>query len=219
MKKLDTMEVPGDKAIEELNRLRGEWPKTKRYPFLIGSDEDFEKFIGKMAGAGKVDPEAIIREALALDVDAWLKEHGPKKKAGWPKDEDELPAQSGILGVIDLDADALKPKIHIGLVESPVAWQLFARLGYGGWDDCPPPYVHVALHRRWTEKYKTSPVYISHDSVEMVAAAPVWKEGEALKLAAEHYAYSHNVVDKEAGTVGNLASALLGSKYWRFWWD
>lgn len=203
-------------AIQELNRLRGEWAATKRFPFLIGSDDELEQF-RDMTSSEENDAESIIQEAMALDLPAWLQEHAPEKKPSWPKKA--IPAQDGILGVNDVLTGKLKPTIHIGLVEAPVVWHLFAKLGYGGWNDCPPPHVHVALHKYWRDTYKASPVYIGPDTIEMMIAAPVAEKADALALAAEQYAYCYDIVEQGVGSVGKLASSLLGSKYWYFWWD
>lgn len=212
---MEIIEVAGEAAIAELNRLRGEWSKTKQFPFLIGSDRDLEYFRDMTEPPS--DPEEIIREAEALDLPAWLQERAPEKKARWPKKG--LPAQTGIMGVNDVLSGKLKPSIHIGLVDLPVVWHLFAKLGYGGWNDCPPPEVQVALHKYWLGKYKVSPVYVGPDTVEMLVTAPVDNQEDALALAAEQYAYCYDIVEQGTETVGKLASSLLGSKYWYFWWD
>lgn len=216
MKKLETIEVSGDVAIQELNRLRKDWPTTHLFPFIIGSNEDLEQLLD-MIEPPEDNGDSIIQEAMAFDVAGWLKEHAPERKATWPKKT--LPPSTGILSVKDVLTQQLKPRMHIGLVEVTTDWHLFARLGYGGWNDCPPPHVQVAVHKYWDEKYKTSPVYVSGDTVELLVRSPAVEKECALTLAAEQYAYCYDIVEQGVGSVGKLASGLLSSKYWYFWWD
>ncbi len=213
---METVKVPGEAAIQELNRLRGEWSKTGLFPFIIGSDEDLER-LRDMIELPQDKGESYIQQALEFDVVGWLKENAPKGKASWPKKG--VPPLTGIMNINDPVTGERKPEINIGLVEVRTDWHIFARLGYGGWNDCPPPHIHVALHKYWDEKYKTSPVYVCGDTIEMLIQAPAPDQETALALAKEQYAYCYDIVEQGVGSVGKLASSLLESKYWYFWWD
>jgi hypothetical protein len=68
-------------------------------------------------------------------------------------------------------------------------------------------------------KFKSTLVTLMNDVVESyVLEAPAEKDAAAA-LALEQYAYCCDIVEQGAGTLGKLASALLASKYWYFWWD
>ena len=213
---LKIAKVSGDQAIEELQHLRTEWHSTKLYPFVIGTDAEVSQ-LKEMMDPPSDGGELVMRQALEFDVEAWLKEKRPKKRAAWPKAGP--PPLDGILSLDDALTRKRKPEINIGLVEASSDWQVFARLGYGGWNDCPLPHIHVALHRHWDQKYKTSILCLSGDVVETLVREPVSEKIEALELASEHYSYCYDIVEQGVGTLGRLASSLLNGRYWYFWWD
>ena len=213
---MDIIKVPGETALDELKRLRSEMRTTKRYPFIIGTDaevSELQEMIEPPADGG----EQIMRQALEFDIGSWLEEHRSKKKAGWPKKG--APPLTGILSLNDPLTQQRKPEINIGLIETNSDWEIFARLGYGGWNDCPPPHIHMALHRYWDQKYKTSILCLSGDVVESLVRVPVADKKGALELAHEQHSYCYDIVEQGVGTIGNLASSLLEARYWYFWWD
>lgn len=213
---METVQVSGEHVFDELARYRQEWRTTHRYPFIIGNDRDLEN-LRDMCEPPSDDGKEIIEQAMSFDIKTWLLEHAPKKKSAWPKKP--LSPNSGILSVNDTLTGQRKPQIHIGFVESTCDWHVYAKLGYGGWNDCPAPHVHVALHKYWDEQYKTSLIYLSGDTVETLVKAPVTEKTKALALAEEQYGYCYDIVEQGMGTVGKLASSLLNSRYWYFWWD
>lgn len=202
--------------LEELQRLRSDWRSTKLYPFVIGSDEEvlrLRETIEPPADGGAL----TMSQASEFDIESWLKDNRSKARAIWPKDGPT--AVDGILSLDDPLTRIRKPEINIGLAEITSDWQIFARLGYGGWNDCPPPHIHVALHRYWDQKYKTSILCLSNDVVESLVRAPVVDREDALDLAYEQHSYCYDIVEQGVGTIGKLASSLLNGRYWYFWWD
>jgi hypothetical protein len=213
---LDIIKVPGEKAGEELQRLRSEMRTTNLYPFVIGTDAEVSQ-LQEMVEPPPDGGEQIIRQALEFDIVSWLKDHRSEKKAAWPNKA--VPPLTGILSLDDPLTRKRKPEINIGLVETTSDWEIFARLGYGGWNDCPPAHIHMALHRYWDQKYKTSILCLSADVVESLVRAPVAEKPAALELAHEQHSYCYDIVEQGVGTIGKLASSLLNARYWYFWWD
>jgi len=211
------VKVSGDQALQELERYRSESSRTKLYPFLIGSDEEVEQLKDSLEPP-KDGGESILRQALEFDIVSWLSEKQPKKKAAWPKKP--LSPSTGIASLYDILTGQPKPEINIGLVEvNNNDWEVFARIGYGGWNDCPPAHIHVALQKYWDEKYKTSLLCLSGAVMEHLVLGPPQDKEEAITLAHEQNAYCYDIVEQGVGSVGKLASSLLNSKYWYFWWD
>ncbi|BAZ14953.1 hypothetical protein NIES4071_68230 [Calothrix sp. NIES-4071] len=113
----------------------------------------------------------------------------------------------------------LYQEVVIALVPTTASWQVPAFLKFGNWNDCPQSEVHVALMKHWYELYGAEVVGISNDVVEMQVKNPPKDMAESLHLALEQYIYCYDIVNQGVQTLKNLATALLESKIWYFWWD
>lgn len=209
--------VRGVNALKQLEAWRREFEAgSGRYPFLIGDAADLEALLQSIeppADGG----HAILAAAAAVDAGAWLGGRAPAKLPRW-RSSDAEPCT--LLNTpFETSSGRLKPLIHIGLVELDEPAELFARLGYGGWNDCPEAAIHVALHRHWRERFGAEPVAVSGDEVECHVARPPDDRKAALALAAEQQAYCSDIVEQNAGSVAALAATLLDAAVWYFWWD
>lgn len=106
------------------------------------------------------------------------------------------------------------------LAKIPVkhAWEIFAYLPFGGWNDCPGTEELMAVTKYWAEQYGAWPSTMSHDELEFFLPAPV-PENSALELALEHYGFCPDVYQGGDYPLGALADSLSHSKIWYFWWD
>lgn len=213
---METVAVAGAEALARIDQLRSAWVPGAPYPFLIGDKEELEEFqdfleLPSDGGA------SILNQAGSVDTVAWLKEHISGSGKSWPKQE--IPKQTNLVSLYDVLTNEIKPEVYVGLVRVDAPHELFAKLGFGGWNDCPEPHIHVALHRYWKERFNASPVAISQDIVECFVLAPPKEKPEALELAREQNAYCYDIVEQGVGTVSKLGSGLLGSNFWYFWWD
>lgn len=212
-----TVTVRGVNALQELQALRAAFAHgSGAYPFLVGDAEDLELLLEA------VEPPAdggvaLAAEARALDPAAWLKAHGGAKRLRWPGG-DASPTRS-LQALLDLHSGHLKPCVHLALIELQAPWTLFTRLGFGGWNACPSPAVHAALHRRWAEQFGAEPAALSASTVECLVARPPLEKPAALALAAEQQAYCPDIVEQGVGSGGALAATLLSAPVWYFWWD
>jgi hypothetical protein len=105
--------------------------------------------------------------------------------------------------------------VLIALIPTLRPWEIAAFLRFGGFDRCPAPDVHVALWRRWYDRWRAVPVAVTSDTVEMLVERPPRQRHEALELAAEQDAYCGGI----AGSRAELAACLLGGSAWYFWWE
>ena len=112
------------------------------------------------------------------------------------------------------------PEVVIGLPEIAEApWQLFSLLQYGYWNSYPAPLIHLAVHRRWAERYGAKPVGVTADTLELALDTPPARGEAALAEAKLAFAYCPDAVDQGAGSVDALAEAMATSRHWWFWWD
>lgn len=209
--------VRGVNALKQLEAWRREFAAgSRRYPFLIGDAADLEDLL-----AGIEPPSdggrAAWAAAAAVDAGIWLAARAPAKLPRW-RSSDAGPCTL-LNTLVETSSGRLKPLIHIGLIELEEPEELFVRLGYGGWNDCPDAAIHVALHRHWRERFGAEPVAVSGDEVECHVARPPGDRKAALALAAEQQAYCSDIVEQNVGSVAALAATLLDAPVWYFWWD
>ena len=220
-----TIEVAGDGALRLLEEYRSTYRVTGQYPFLIGGDEELEH-LEEGAEDREESTTDIIAASLAIDGAAWLAKKREQLGADGDDDPDvvgEWPGEAVDHGSILLHKDILtgkiKPEVYLGLATIEQPWQLPAVLRFGGWNDCPFPAVHCALHRSWQERFGAEITGMSGDVVECVVRNPPRDRKAALELAWEQFWYCTDIVDQGYGSISTLAAALLDSPYWYFWWD
>src|SRR5690606_15273239 len=115
-----------------------------------------------------------------------------------------------------LDVDPLR--VRVLLCDAP-AHDLPAHLGWGGWNQCPPPAAHVAMLRSWHQRFAAELAFIGPDTLELSVARPPATTAELRELAWEQYIYCSDIVHQGAGSLDALARELCGSPRWFFWWD
>lgn len=126
----------------------------------------------------------------------------------------------------DVDGEAVNGFYNIQetnsliLAEIPVrnAWEVFAWLPFGGWNECPDEIELMSVAKYWYECYKAVPATMSSDVLEFCVPCPVHKE-ECRQLAFEQYAFCPDIVDQGVGSVKALEKMLSKSTVWFFWWD
>ncbi|XZE21496.1 DUF4253 domain-containing protein [Pirellulaceae bacterium SH449] len=216
------IEVAGEKAIAEMQRLRSEFPDTGLWPILLGDDEELERIEDCLEDSSE-SPAEILSASNAIDANAWFvartledPELYQCEEGDWPYVE---PGEIGIVTHLDLSGSKPKKKVHIGLLPVIHSFESFAQLNWGGWNDCPFPKEHCAIHRYWKEKYGSEVVSVTGDIVQCFVANPPRDRAMAMALAREQYKYCYDIVDQGTGTIAALAASLLNAKTWYFWWD
>jgi len=221
-----TIKVAGADALRVLDERRARYPETREYPFLIGESEelaDLQKYIENEDR----DPGAILRASSSIDPAAWVEERwGEHEDDGLAIDDElagEWPEGEVFETEIQLHKDVLTgdvhPEVYLGLANVDEPWQLLAVLGFGGWNECPPPEVQTAFHRAWLDKYGAEIVGVSNDVVECVVKHPPRDREAAMKLAWEQFWYCPDIVEQGCETISRLAATLLNAPHWYFWWD
>jgi hypothetical protein len=105
--------------------------------------------------------------------------------------------------------------VLIALIPTIRPWEAAAYLGFGGWNACPAPWVHVAYAREWSARFGARLLAVTHDTLEFEVVYPITSRESALAMAAVH---AHYCSDTVSSTVQH-AAYLLGAPLWRFWWD
>lgn len=109
-------------------------------------------------------------------------------------------------------------KLRVLLLGVP-AWEVAAVFGYGGWNACPMPADHVAIHKDWYTRHGASLAYLDRDVLEFYVERPPTDIEATKRLAEEQYLYCGDIVEQGVGTSTALAAGLRTARHWYFWWD
>ena len=209
--------VRGVNALQAVLKYRDEYAKNKGlYPFLIGSNHEVSDLLENISPPDD-EGKSGLSAARELNVDQWFKDHKIKPPKSWPRQT--IPPTQTLTALFDTLSGKLKPEIHIGFINVDAPSEIFVKLGYGDWNDCPAAPVHTALHTYWREKFGAEPIAISNAIVECIVSKPAPDKTASLQLAAEQNAYCYDIVEQGVGSVAKLATCLFEASYWYFWWD
>lgn len=225
MKSLKTVTVAGTRALAEFERLRAESNLSGLRPYIIGEldslellEEDFAENID-----ADFDAASVLQASAALKMPDWFQQRLAADPECFAAEDGEWlndsPPNVGLVTHLDWRTKTTLPEVCIGLVPAEEAWQLFAQLNWGGWNDCPMPHEHCAVHRFWALEYGAEVVSVTSDIVQCTVARPPTDRESAMRLARQQYIYCYDIVDQGVLTISALAAGLLGEKYWYFWWD
>ena len=209
----------GEEASGLLHTMRKQEGIT---PVIMGNPAELELLIENLE-LSEQSVTDIIESADSIQFPDWFitradsdPEYYQAPHGEWPQDDlgdSELSAHKNVLTRRPLK------QVLIGKVPTETSWQVPAYLKLGGWNECPLPHEHVALFRKWAEEYSAQVACVTSDVIEFTVERPPTDRERAIKLAEEQFLYCSDIVYQGAETIENLASLLMNSKVWYFWWD
>lgn len=211
--------VPGHEAPAVRQKLLGKPGVT---PVILGAEEDIQLMVDLLDSSPQ-SLTSVLAEAEKLDAVSWLEQQAQAdadlyavEPAGWPGEPRPAPGLS-----VHLDVLSGRPKksVLVALFPTPASWEVPAHMRYGGWNECPPSPVHVALHRRWHDAFGADIACMSSDVIECTVARPPETREAALALAREQFVYCPDIVHQGTQSLEALAATLQGARTWYFWWD
>ncbi len=212
------------------HKLRATLPDIGYWPVIVGNGRNIADRL-RAAREPSNGVDAILERAAKINIAAWIDDwHRDRLKDLAETIEGEELDDLWECSIADMLENATpKTKFHTAressnaanflLVPTPIASHVPAYLCYGGWNDCPDPEVHVAFHSYWQRKYGSEIAIIADDVIETFLNRPLTDRVAALALAKEQYAYCYDIVEQGTETIPVLASELMKSQYWFFWWD
>lgn len=225
--------VPGARALARWEELRA---AGEGYPVIVGDAEALNMLLetvpdhaspaiaATLAKAqelswpqGLADLKQRTREALAKAYPEDEFDEEPEAELGrWPARPDVLQGPSAPYNI--LTGDPFDP-CYILVVPARHGWDVPAYVGWGGWNENPPPELHIAALRSWHERFGAELVGMSFEVLDLrVARRPATRD-EALALAREHFDYCPDIVLQGTDTLAPLAASHMVSDWWYFWWD
>jgi hypothetical protein len=230
--RIDGVVVHGGSAMAAWEALRAASARTGWHPVVIGDEQGVEAVREGLDAEDAPSVEDVLAEAARLEPERVLGEHRAEHLASgegevpheeW-SDEDERITEEGAAEVrFHAGRDVLSgeplPEVAIALLPTRDGADAPAWLGLGGWNECPSAAEHVALLRRWRERWGAEVVAASGDTIELAVSEPPRDVGAARALAEEQYAYAPDIVDQGTGSIERLAASLVGGRVWFFWWE
>ena len=212
-------------------RLRAEHPRSGLWPLLLTplrADDEFRPW-----GNGEVDPGDMSSPA-AHDVDTvlarWWSGQQPVDGSASDLFPREWPGRSpAITRTTDPDTTADDLAEVLASFDENTRFGLFTAergadaITSAGWLG---PVNHTgdtallsAVLRDWEDRFGARLIGAGFATLQVSVAAPPASREEALRVAAEHFAFCPDNVWQGSGTLAAYAESLVGEDTWHFWWD
>lgn len=117
---------------------------------------------------------------------------------------------------IQLYTETKECELYIVKIPAKKAYEVFAWLPTGGWNECPGAEEMISISKYWFEKYGAVPAMIASDSVGYYLESPVTDIDMAKHVAMEHFAFCN---DNSIMGAADYIAMLIDSNTWYFWWD
>ena len=206
-------------------RLRAEHHRSGLWPLLLDAldrtDAEYRPW-----GSGELWPGQMSSPARhnAPEILAawWAQSADSECATQWPG---LAPSRAGddADGTADAVAEhwhASSPGLRLGLVAATRGADALTVAGWQG------PANHVndtaeisAVVRSWENRFGVRVVGVGFDTLILSVAAPPSSRRDALRVAAEHFAFCPDNVWQGPGTLAAYAEQLVGQPKWSFWWD
>ena len=212
--------VPGERALDELERLRELGRAEGFTAVLLGEESNLADLLEGIRDA-ESSPAEIVAAAAGVQVEAWFEERvadDPEQYEVEAGSWDEKAEPVGIMLHKDYRG-RYHGTVYIARIPTARSWEVPAHLNLGGWNECPPADAQVAVSSHWHEKYGAEIVAVGRDVIQYRVSRPPADPASAERLALEQFRYCSDIVHQGTETLRGLAGSLLGSDTWYFWWD
>jgi Domain of unknown function (DUF4253) len=175
----------------------------KGVPVILGHDEDMANLTDLWI-VSKPDPAATIAKANTLGEKFDIKAYRDKARdddnvrytaknetpieaiipevGEWPNEPDVMNAPTVIA---DITTGKPLDRVYIAVFPAKDMSEIPAYLGWGGWNENPPPEVHVAMFRKWKREYGAEVVGMSGDVINLRVERKPKTRKDAMALANE----------------------------------
>ena len=220
----DFVVTHGSVAESVCQELKGTHPQST--PMIFGSPHEAGILFERMSWP-ETSTEALLADATSFDIDGWLAARRAQNEADAIEFGDPVPMRGEwpkgdrAIHKLMVPNETLAPKkpkaqVIVGLLPTSDATATAAYLRFGGWNDCPPPPVHIAIARKWRASHGAVQVSNTYETIEFKLARPITDRQEALDMAMTQFCYCS---DSVPDNLESSAASLLGSTVWQFWWD
>lgn len=213
--------VPGAKAFALWRRLAEASRGNGVWPVIVGAPANIAELVSRRDATEAAPADETLEYAKHVDLESALEMEGDAPAAedfggDWP---DTVTQPKEPVCVRRDDGKGYLDRVVIVLVPAAEAWHVPAHFGFGNWNDCPEPSVHVARHREWQTEFGAEICAVTPDTIECVVARPPADKEAAIALAVDQFVYAYDIVAQGTESIEALAAILLGGPLWFFWWD
>lgn len=212
------------KKVMELFKIMKEDGEKKGYtPIIIIEDEnglmeENIKFAKEEFGSFQGFIKDCLEEYKKVDVEKYFKEREKSYKEDGLIDFEEEEVDEHI-ECNSIYTGEKNENVFIAKVPTTKPYEIFAYIPMGGFNECPENTTHMAIAKRWYEKYKAYPVCIGCDTIQFIVPEAVNDEEELEKLTIEQYLYCGDIIWQGFQVINALKNSLNNSTVWSFWWD
>lgn len=233
LKPMYSVQVSAVKTTEVWHSLRNLVEEAGYWPLFVTDRDMVSRLTEQMSESDHAGFSRIVDEGESLDFEGWLREEEEAGKeyfdfrtelmGEWPDDSEPMHTFTQLVELkVDKSAEIIFEALDtVVLLLCPVTkpWHISALLNFGGWNSCPGPAVHTAAFKYWNERCGAEPAFIAFDTIEFYITNPPSTKETAIDLAIQQYVYCEDRVSQGAESISALASFLLDSTVWYFWWD
>jgi hypothetical protein len=225
------LEIPGFAAAHALFCLRKIGPHQGFWPVItprIYRDREPPDVIDDAPPAS-----AILAAGLSLELESWIDQR--KQEHPYIADHDDSeriltrilsdPSRRRGLSGLDIERSGTTQEpfesLHLAILPVRFSWEVPALLrpGLSLGPDFPSPELQVAFFRKWYDDFGAEIAVMDPPfTQEFLVAHPPKKLGDARALALEHQLYCTDCL-VNARSHDEMATELLYSSCWHFWWD
>jgi hypothetical protein len=109
-------------------------------------------------------------------------------------------------------------RARIGLVPAARPADILPRIGWAGACNHRTALELAVVLRSWEDRFGARLLEVGHDDIRLLVRRPPQTLEAALRIAAEHFAFSDEAHGGLRG-VPEIARAIVDNPFWDFWWD
>jgi Domain of unknown function (DUF4253) len=212
-------------------RLCADHAHSGLWPLLVGGEHweaGYEFYPGQMSAPEDHDPAILLARWWHLytkaDDTAALTEVTAPYGRQWPGLAPRLPLRTDPEAAACAVAGRLLetgPTMRLALIAARGGADALTVAGWSG----PVNYTNdtaeiSAVLRNWEERFGARVVGASGAAeLFLSVAAPPASDDQALRVAAEHFAFCPDVIEQGVYPISAYAEQLTGKDSWAFWWD
>ena len=187
--------------------------RSQGFPVFVLYNELLHELLLENDYSSEADIEAYFRQREAEEKE-FLAEVGEDIGFIMGKQSDKERGEN------EFSSFDLVEDVNIFLASIPVEnpWQIFEKIPFGAYNECPEPSIIAAFAKMAYEKFGAIPAVISADTLEFSVQRRPSAE-EALDLAWKMFLLCPDTVNQGHKSVYALADCLTKSGVWTFWWD
>lgn len=206
-------------AVQVWRALREQTEVSGLYPVVVGESVS-PAFLEDVDATNEDESvREILRSSAAINLEDWIQRELEMDPEHFEVDEGDWTSADPESSEFYVLEKGTSEGVVFGLVPTRNSFEIPAFLRFGGWNSCPSADVQVAAFHAWADRFGAEIFAVTKDTIECFVSRPPQTKEAAQALAWEQYVFCTDIVDQGTQTLNGLASVLINSPRWFFWWD